>query len=264
MKIFTLVFLSSLLVVSASAYVGLVGSGTEIKIEKVFVSPIGYDDNDNVQIVVHGHLPSLCYGTLDPDFTLNRVTKTIIVRQYAARLNFPDCINDETPMAYGQGGLFTTELSLGTLETGDYKVVFDNGGRALDETKFNVGKATTDSVDEFLYAPVYSAFISDIVYESSNAEVVLSGILETSCLDLDPANIQVNKYADVIVILPRLTVLSGQDCKKIETPLQEVISIGPLVPGSYLLHIRSMTGRSINRVFKVIAKPDSRQIPRIP
>ena len=259
MQILTVLFLSYVLMISAFAKEGIVGVSTEVLVEKVFVSPEGYDDNDNVQMVVHGHLPSLCYGTLEPNFTVDHSKKVITVRQYATRLNFPECKNGETPRAYGQGGMFSNELSVGQLEAGVYKVLFDNGETTLRDYTFNVGKSTTDSVDEFLYAPVYSAFIPDIIYETNNAEVVLSGILETSCLDLDPANIQVNKFSDVIVILPRLTVLQGQECKKVEVPLQEVISLGPLVPGSYLIHIRSMTGRAINRVFKVVTKTDTRQ-----
>lgn len=232
-------------------------SAVDVAIEKVFVSPEGYDDNDNITIVVHGSLPSLCFQVVDPAYVINVKTKTILVRQLAVKVNYPDCVKGATPKAYGQGGIFTSELQIGSIGAGDWKVVYDNGTKTLAERTFKVAKANSDTVDESIYAPVLSTFIPDLVYETKNAEVVLSGIINTSCLDLDPANIEVVKFSDVIVILPRLTVMNGDDCKKIELPLQEVVSVGELNPGEYLLHVRSMTGRALNRVFKVVSKPDN-------
>lgn len=243
---------------------GGVPTAVEVAIEKVFVSPEGYDDNDNVTVVVHGNLPSLCFQVVDPAFAVKAETKTIVVRQFAAKVNYPECLKGATPKAYGQGGIFTSELQIGSLAAGEWKIVYDDGTKTMAERVFKVAKATSDTVDESIYAPVLSTFIPDLVYETKNAEVVLSGILNTSCLDLDPANIEVVKFSDVIVILPRLTVMNGDDCKKIELPLQEIVSVGELKPGEYLLHVRSMTGRSLNRVFKVVARPDNSKNVIIP
>src|SRR5690242_13636219 len=54
---------------------------TEIKLDTVLTPLEGYDDNDNIQLVLHGEMPNGCFRIGPTQAKV--VQKTILVTQYA-------------------------------------------------------------------------------------------------------------------------------------------------------------------------------------
>ena len=62
---------------------GLANDGQEpalvgAPVEKVFV-PLGFDDNDNVEVVVHGHFQSTCFKVGPSTATVDAAAKTVTI-----------------------------------------------------------------------------------------------------------------------------------------------------------------------------------------
>ena len=83
-------------------------------VEKLFV-PEGFDNNDNVEVVLHGEFPSTCYNVGQTKATVDKENKLIKVE--ATTLYYPDvyCIQSITP--------WIQSVKLGVLDTGEYEVV---------------------------------------------------------------------------------------------------------------------------------------------
>jgi hypothetical protein len=223
-------------------------------IDHVFVPPVGYDDNDRIQLVLDGKLPNLCFELAQNHFDVNQKEKIITIQQFIKRKQIPECLtkNDKLPGYLKWPEPFTTEVHIGTLSEGNYRIRFQSALDSIQERVFQVKKSSSSSIDEMLYAPISDAFIPEIVYETENGEFVLTGIWQSSCLDLHHEDIQVETFSDVFVVLPKMTVQENTDCFRQQRPLREIVSLGSLKQGRYLLHIRSLTGKSINKVFTVM------------
>ena len=169
-----------------------------VPVTSVFV-PVGFDDNDEAQIILDGMLPNTCYRLAHTE--VEPTEGGFVVRQMARRFG-GICIPSFVP--------FWTEVSLGRLTAGEYKIgVFEGPG----ETTLAVSPAPTSSQDDFLYAPV-----QDLLVER-NAEGLwvaqISGRLPSSCLTLKET--RVLDQGHVLVVLPILAS-SDVDCQTEDRP----------------------------------------------
>ena len=229
----------------------------EVALEEVFVSPVGYDSNDNIEIVLDGKLPSACYDLFQTKIIPVPEKNKFLIKQFIRQKHLTEC---ETEHSEHQGEIFpvqfTTVVSLGELAAGEYRIDYKKA--ASSGTKgvktFQVSTATAEGIDDHLYAPVSSAFIPELIYSTPNAQVILTGILGNSCMEMLPSDVQVEKYGNIFVILPKLKLSMQQECVANPRPLQQFVSLGAVEPGRYLVHVRSMTGRSVNKTFTVIKK----------
>ena len=84
MKSFTL---AGMLLLAANAYADLPEATNvetvEVPIQYVFVPKVGYDDNDNVQIVLDGFLPNSCYTMAGNMAEPTRDPRVFRIRQFA-------------------------------------------------------------------------------------------------------------------------------------------------------------------------------------
>lgn len=233
-------------------------SGTEKKFElvelnKVLVPAEGFDDNDNIEVVLDGVLPNACFELDQTLFRLDRKKKIIYLQQKAYVKNIPACESGELTDELSWKVPFSQTLTLGHLDRGEYTLSFLGKTGSVQTRTFKVGAASSGtSVDEALYAPVSGAFIPELIFETPNAEAILTGILSSTCMSVSEEMVEVKKVGDVIIVLPKLQVLKSDDCRDTQTPLQLMIPLGPLTKGRYLLHIRSMSGRAVNKTFTVI------------
>ena len=65
-------------------------------IEKVFV-PLGFDDNDKVEVIVHGEFPSSCYKMGPAGATVDAVGKKIVINAQAYYYPGAVCISMMVP-----------------------------------------------------------------------------------------------------------------------------------------------------------------------
>ena len=223
-------------------------------ISHVFTIQDGFDDNDNVQVVVDGLLPNMCFELAQTRLKIDKEAKKVFIQQEMRKKEMVGCESGQAlPLQLRWPITFTKTLSLGVLANGQYQVNFKTrSGQFKTTSFFNVKPSIAQTVDDDLYAPVSSIFIPEVIRETPNAEAVLTGTLGSSCVKLRSSNIKVDRQNNVIIIRPLLTMQDAVSCKPNLTPLRNIVSVGELTEGRYLIHVRSLTGEAINRVFTVV------------
>lgn len=217
----------------------------------VFVVPKGYDTNDEIEVTYLTKLPSSCFGPADV-----RVSKLgkreFQIDFFIKKKSLSGCDNSRDTRIKSPTYHDHT-ISLGELEEGEYSIYFKRQGRKLKRS-FIVDKKKVNTVDDNHYAPITRAFIPSLIHQTLNAQVILSGILPVSCMYLPQNEIEVYRYGNIFVVIPKAKFMPG-DCRETEIPLQSIVSLGEIKrPGAYLIHIRSQSGLSINKVFHVREK----------
>ena len=200
-------------------------------------APVGFDDNDDVTVVVDGYLPSGCYRLMRPEVAVDQDTKTITVTPIARYYDIP-CI--EALIPYWQ------EIRLGVLAEGTYKVRVAGD---LQES-LEVTEATTAGPDDYLYAPIDSAAV-DKQIDSSDYVIKLQGRFTNSCMMM--SEIRVIDTGKTVNVLPIMTMQDPQDgeiCAAVETEFRRMVTLpATVVKGRHLLHVRSLNGQAVNAVF---------------
>lgn len=216
----------------------------EIPVRRVLFPVSGYDDNDNVQIIVEGDLPDPCY-VLGKQSLSRDSAGAISVHQYAWRRQGDAC---DTGDLLGESP-FSEEVSLGRLKAGDYSVAFSPDDAKTEYRKLHIDPARVSTTDAFNYARVSTLKTPDIVLEGQHAQIGLSGPLSSSCNKLkDP--ISVERQGDTIVILP--VEIAGGDCGWSYRTFEKTIDLGVLPVGEYLVHVRSKNGKAVEKTFSVL------------
>jgi hypothetical protein len=232
----------------------------EVVVQHVFVPSVGFDSNDEVEITIDGMIPNYCYMMGRSETSFDAQKKVFTLKQFAMPRNILQCLekdptagNDYLATPYA----FARTLRIGQLSAGQYTIRHKNSDTSVAERKFKVDAASTEAIDDLPYAPVTSAFIPEIVEETSRGEVILTGVFDSTCVDLGEVTVQ--RLDDVFVILPKLKVSDEQNCVIEKRPLQKIVNIGELKEGQYLLHVRSQSGLAVNRTFSVIKKKHDRR-----
>jgi hypothetical protein len=196
--------------------------------------PDGFDDNDNVQIVGAGVFPNSCYRPADPDVQVNIEKKEITL----------------TPKAYMYNGYclqvllpFEMTFNLGPLKAGTYSIK-KLGGTALGELV--VRTSLTPDADDYMYAPIGQAFFNSTPEANT---VILTGQFPLSCMKIKEIKSQVQP--NVLVIQPIVEIDHDMNCEKGQFDFKVSEDLGPIKHGKYLLHIRSMNGKSVNSLINV-------------
>lgn len=194
----------------------------------------GFDSNDLVQITGEGMFRNTCYRQAEPTVSVDEETHTITVG----------------PVAYEYSGLclqfvlpFQRTIDIGILKAGRWTV---EQGSHQKLGAFSVKAASTNSADDYLYAPISQAFYRR---NAGANEVLLTGSFPNDCMVLD--NEKVSIQSEAIVIQPIARVENRAGCKDGKFAFTKVISI-PLIPtGRYLLHVRSMGGNAMSSLIDV-------------
>lgn len=221
----------------------------ELDIEELFVIEQGYDSNDDIELTVHGALPNACFKLHEAKS--NRIgTNSFEIKVSMKKKNLSGCESAliETPVSFSQ------TISLGELDPGKYNFSYSVKGN-IKQKYMNIKSADVSTIDEQLYAPISSAFIPELIYTTNNAHVVLTGIFYSNCFELKAENVEVIRNNNVFIILPKANYSQYKKCKNKMYPIQQIVNLGPIkTKGHYLVHIRSLSGLSVNRVFHVEEK----------
>jgi hypothetical protein len=225
---------------------GYTNDVTELELEEIFVIENGFDSNDNIEVTVHGQLPTACFKVQD---VLIQKTQAFeySIKAFIKRKNLSGCVNEilNSPVN------FSKTITLGELPAGEYTF---NYKRGLDTLKKQMTITPTigDSIDDNFYAPISSAFIPDLINVTPNAQVVLSGIFHSNCFKLMPQDIKVIKQGNIFIIIPKAKLLSLRVCKTNMYSINQIVNLGEITAeGHYMVHIRSLSGLSVNKVFHV-------------
>lgn len=235
-------------------------AGTEdIPLLTVLAPDVGFDTNDNVQVVAYGKLPSACYHLGQATAEATADPHIFNVYQYAARDTSGTCQEGVTPTAaQAIQAPFTSEISLGQLTTGTYRFNYTqlgpSGTLVAASTSLTVATAAAPTVGDIPFAPTSSIAVPDVINGSDHIVTTISGVLITSCMKLNPT-VQVvpELNVNVYVLGPTVTTTPHEICANIVTPFSKTVDLGPAgKPGYYLVQVRSMNGRAVNHVIQVM------------
>lgn len=212
------------------------GTLVAIPIDASYV-PNGFDDNDDVVVVLDGHLPNSCYKVSHTEILKDPVTNQVNIVQYARK--YPGlCMQALVP--------FFSEAELGVMPIGDFKIA--SPGATVEKLK--VDEATSAGPDEFLYAPVDSIKVNyDEATDSYSG--ILDGRFTNSCMKIK--EVVVVNSGKTLEVLPKMEMLQSPDgCVDTEVPFSWAVSLPKtLAKGRHLMHVRSLNGKAVNRMFSV-------------
>jgi hypothetical protein len=165
-----------------------------------------------------------------------------------------DQVNKEvylTPAAYKYSGFceqvvtpFSRVVDLGILSPGTYKIYTTGNSQALET--ITVKPTTTESPDDYPYAPVVQAFFKQ---QGLISNVLIAGEFTNSCQVID--EVRVSIQPKVLVVQPIIKREQRADCQNGSFPFYKVEQIDLLPVGKYLLHVRSSNGQAVNTLVEV-------------
>lgn len=206
-----------------------------IKATNLFV-PVGYDDNDEITIVVDGYLPDPCHKLKQPTVKVDAQRKTVSVMPMAA-LYKGHCPDVTVP--------FQQVVHVGVLNAGNYTV--EQWDQSLKET-LAVKTAAGPGPDDYLYAPIDQAQVLET--EGGKSLAVLKGRFTNTCLRMQEVRvIDSGKTIEVLPIMEKLDRTPQGACERTEKPFEWRAVLPKKAAGRYLLHVRSLDGQAVNTVF---------------
>lgn len=226
MKAFTFFILLSLNAVAWSA-----PSIGPAPVSHLYV-PVGFDNNDSVEVVVTGEFPNPCY---------RRNTVKVSVRQERISILVTAIQPTEKRFCPNMVVPFKEVISLGNLQGGEYLVTVN---QELKE-KLLVETSESGAVDDHLYAAI------DEVEQKNETEFILHGWRYSPCIELERIEVLSNKK-DTLSILPIMKQVSGF-CPMKLTPVAYPIklSMQGLKTKQPLIHVRTMDGKSFNTILNM-------------
>ncbi len=212
------------------------GTLVAINADASFV-PVGYDDNDDVIVVLDGHLPDSCHKVSHTEILKDSATNKITLIQYARR--YPGvCLESLVP--------FTSEADVGTLPTGMFNIT--SPGTTAE--KLLVAEATSAGPDEFLYAPVDTA---KVTFDEVTATYrgILEGRFTNTCMRIK--DVVVVNSGKSLAVLPKMEMVnSPTGCQESEVPFSWTLDLPKNISkGRHLMHVRSLNGKAVNKMFSV-------------
>lgn len=210
-------------------------------VEKVFL-PTGFDNNDNTEIILHGEFPNSCYKVGHSSYSVDKENKVINVSltAYEYRSNF--CIQVLTP--------YVESIKVGVLPAGQYKV--NVAGSDIKES-IRIGQSIVSSPDSYLYAQVTNASLINIrgLDGASMQKVEIEGEYPytfVGCAVMERVEV-FHVRDDILEVLPILKLLEGGDeCIRHSNDFLIQADVSSEMFGEGLLHVRSASGNSFNRV----------------
>jgi len=223
----------------------------EVSLEVLLTPATGFEEKNNIEVVLYGYLLNGCYTLADSSFE-KLDDHTFRVHQFALRDTTGVCADEASmPEHMKMFVPFTQEVSFGRLSAGNYQFYYEKTGGGNRFRTMSVSKNISPSVDTLPYAAVSAISAKDVISSSDHVIVKLTGVLNSSCTSLNSA-VPLMRENDVIVLLPQITVDPNVLCTQVLTPFEKVVDLGLLTPGIYLLHTRSMNGRAVNQVINVV------------
>jgi hypothetical protein len=208
-------------------------------IDRVFV-PLGFDSNDNVEVVLHGHFPNTCYKLGPALYTVDEATKTIEIDASSYQYN-GGCAQMLVP--------FIQSVSVGLLNQGSYTITVKNRPDARTAT-LPVTEAVTSQPDDYLYAPVATVgLVSTLGIKKGIRVEGEFPMLFDGCMVLKEVKLSVTPD-DVIIVLPIAEIVYGQVCNQASytRKFSAVTELpGELLVTEYLIHVRVISGEALNK-----------------
>lgn len=201
-------------------------------------TPKGFDSNDNTEIIITGYLPNLCHKApkVKTKIQGDKIQVTLTSLKYDA--SNPYCPEVVVP--------FMKTIDLGVMQKGFYHIIANEGSTFEKEETIQIEKAQDDDIDENIYP-----LVNYIERVEGTRKIMIKGYNPSDCLELHEIEVisdQENTYA----ILPKMLQVN-EFCPRKMTPFEyEIILPDTIDKDTVLLHIRSMNGNSVNKLYNNI------------
>lgn len=211
--------------------------------EHVF-APVGFDDNDNAQVVMSGEFMSTCFKLAPAKVTVDQAKKKVFLRNQAYYTDSSWCVRVPSP--------YVQTVDLGALPRGEYQVLVQGrNGKFASRTKLVVAATKKPNspfgTDDQLYAVAEDVKLKKDA-QNRPVEFTLSGQLTSTCIFLVGIEVR-HDQPDTVEVLP-ITEQRGEDCQRWLTPFTKPFAIPEGLKDHTLVHVRSLNGQSVNRVYE--------------
>jgi len=210
----------------------------EAPIDHVFV-PNGFDNNDHVELVVTGKFPNPCYTRNKYDVKVkNDIIKIDVTSLSMDDPAYTKCEPLKIP--------FTEVVDVGNLQGGSYKVIVNEGGKFEQKETITIGTASSDSIDDNIYAMV--DYIDTGFTGGASGDAILVAQSPSPCLTLDRVEYLSNNK-DSLSVMPIMKKVSS-DCPEKRERIEIPIKFDPskFKFEQILLFVRTIEGRSVNTI----------------
>jgi hypothetical protein len=210
----------------------------EAPLDHVFV-PHGFDNNDHVEVVVTGKFPNPCYVRNSHKVTvLNDVIKIDVTSVSMDDPAYTKCEPLKIP--------FTEVINVGNLQGGDYKIVVNEGGKYEQRDSINIAAASSESVDDNIYAMV--DYIEVGFTGGASGDAILVAQSPSPCLVLDKVEYRTNgkDSISVLPIMKRISSSCPEKTEQFEIPIK--FDASSFNYDQVLLFVRTIEGRSVNKI----------------
>lgn len=198
--------------------------------------PRGFDTDDTVEIMVTGLLRDSCSQIGAVSSVLDEGGKKLVLaltsHEYSGR-----CLKTKVP--------FYLPVYVGRLrQAGVYSIQDGVSGQSLGRLEIRPAGSGGGGVDDLIYPPLTDAYV---LAQSGRPALILKGVLPSDCLAVGDVKIEVQ--GNVVVAMPKLARIEGQSCRAGNFGFSKTVALTERMPrGMYLLHVRAMGGRSINKM----------------
>ena len=204
-------------------------------------APIGFDSNDNAQLILDGTFPNTCYKVGEANVKVDKTHMRIEVRDTALHYKGGVCLYMLVP--------YFKTVNLGVLSEGKYElVVMAKDGTATRAGSMDVSKATTTEPDDYLYAPVEEATMDQAGTEPL---LTIRGSFTKSCYRIKEVRVMTFTTPNSMIEVLPIAEEDGSVCRDEQRSFEEKVVIKNAPTGRTLLHIRSLNGQAVNRVLNM-------------
>lgn len=205
----------------------------EVPVDHLYI-PSGFDSNDNIEVVITGFLPNLCHK--NPSAKVNFTGGDInveVTSLYYDESN-PFCPEMVVP--------FTLPVSLGVLDSGEYKIAVNANNQKSKTGRLVVQESVSNAIDNYHYA-----YVSNVLKKEGSHRIHLKGYNPSDCFVLDKIEAHSNK-SDTFAILPKMKQIRDFCPMKMVPFTYEFDVPKTLSRKQILLHVRTMDGKSVNTI----------------
>lgn len=205
-------------------------------VDHLFV-PKGFDNNDNVEIVVTGKYPNPCYI---------RNTSEVEVKDDKIFINVTALRRDGGSECESMAVPFSEEITIGNLQAGKYEVIVNQATRHEQTEKLDVAISRSTGVDDHIYAIV--DYVELGFTGGLSGDALLLARSPSDCVVFDHVEYLSNNK-DTISILPIMKKIS-ETCKEKTSRFEIPVKFDPRVLPykDILLFVRSIEGKSVHSI----------------
>lgn len=206
-------------------------------VDRLFI-PAGFDNNDNVEVVVTGHFPSTCYSRNRVFVKVSGDVIDVQVNAYHNRDASAKCVAMVIP--------FTEVVTIGNLQAGDYTIKVNEASKKSLKDKMAIAESRSNSMDEFIYAQV--DFIDLGFTGGTTGSAFLHAQRSSPCVEFDHVE-YLSNGKDTISIMPIMKQVSDF-CPMKMVPYQIPVEydLANLPSDKVLLFSRSIDGKSVSTI----------------